>query len=574
VRVAAFDLTFSAPKSVSVVFGVADREVRDAVRQAHERAVREALAYVEQSAAFVRRGPAGAEVIQAEGLVAAGFRHRTSRVGDPQLHTHVLVAHLGLGTDGRWSALDGRRIYAHARTASFVYQAVLRGELTHALGVEWSPVRQGIAEISGIPAEVLRAFSRRRAEITAAMSDRGTSGARAAEAAALSTRRPKDRTVSADVLAGEWRVRATALGLDARAVRELTGRARTPQLDRLTWQRTRDELAGPDGLTLRRPTFSRREVLQELWERLPVGARLDTGLLERAADGVLGSSRVVALLPDQPAERGESFRRRDGRLVRVLRSDLLYSTADHLAVEQRLVDRVRAGRDARAGTASASAVGAAIRARPTLSAEQRRMVEALCHHGARVAVVTGKAGTGKTFALGAEAWHVGGHPVLGAAVARRAARELELGAGIPSTSIAALLAELEGPAGRRLPGRCVLVVDEAGMIPTRQLAAVLDHVEAVDGKLVLVGDHRQLPELEAGGAFHGLIRRGLAVELTENRRQTRGWEREALDQLRDGNIQAAVTAYEDHARIHIEADGNTARASLVRDWWATSTARS
>jgi conjugative relaxase-like TrwC/TraI family protein len=120
VRVAAFDLTFSAPKSVSVVFGVGDREVRDAVRRAHERGVREALAYVEQSAAFVRRGPAGAEVMQAEGLVAAAFRHRTSRAGDPQLHTHVLVANLGLGTDGRWSALDGRRIYAHARRrASF-----------------------------------------------------------------------------------------------------------------------------------------------------------------------------------------------------------------------------------------------------------------------------------------------------------------------------------------------------------------------------------------------------------------------------------------------------------------------
>jgi hypothetical protein len=120
-------------------------------------------------------------------------------------------------------------------------------------------------------------------------------------------------------------VRAAALGLDARAVRELTGRARTPQLDRLTWQRARDELAGPDGLTLRRPTFSRREVLQELCERLPVGARLDAGLLERAADGVLGSSRVVALLPDQPAERGESFPtpRRTTRAGAAQRSPLL-----------------------------------------------------------------------------------------------------------------------------------------------------------------------------------------------------------------------------------------------------------
>jgi conjugative relaxase-like TrwC/TraI family protein len=214
VHVAAFDLTFSAPKSVSVVFGVGDHELSDAVRQAHERAVREAFEYLEQSAAFVRRGPAGVEVMQAEGLVAAGFRHRTSRVGDPQLHTHVLVANLGLGTDGRWSALDGRRIYAHARTASFVYQAVLRGELTHTLGVEWTPVKQGIAEIVDLDTDVLRAFSRRRAEIVAALGDRGTSSARAAEAAALATRRAKDRGISADALTEEWRVRAAALGLD------------------------------------------------------------------------------------------------------------------------------------------------------------------------------------------------------------------------------------------------------------------------------------------------------------------------------------------------------------------------
>jgi conjugative relaxase-like TrwC/TraI family protein len=176
VRVVAFDLTFSAPKSVSVLFGIGEREVRVAVRQAHDRAVREALAYLEGSAAFVRGGPAGVEVMPADGLVAAAFRHRTSRVGDPQLHTHLLVANLARGIDGRWSALDGRRLYAHARTASFVYQAVLRGELTHALGVEWTPVQKGIAEIAGVPPEVIRAFSRRRAEIVTAMIERGTSG--------------------------------------------------------------------------------------------------------------------------------------------------------------------------------------------------------------------------------------------------------------------------------------------------------------------------------------------------------------------------------------------------------------
>ena len=98
-KVAGFDLTFSAPKSVSVVFGIADPEVRRAVRAAHDRAVAEAVWYLERSAAAVRRGHGGAVVEQASGLVAAAFRHRMSRAGDPQLHTHVLVANLARGVE-------------------------------------------------------------------------------------------------------------------------------------------------------------------------------------------------------------------------------------------------------------------------------------------------------------------------------------------------------------------------------------------------------------------------------------------------------------------------------------------
>ena len=115
VQVAGYDSTFSAPKSVSLLFGLGEGDVREQVRAAHDRAVREAFAYLERSAAAVRRGAGGTRVEPADGFVAAAFRHRTSRAGDPQLHTHVLVANLAQGPDGRWSAVDGRRLYAHAR---------------------------------------------------------------------------------------------------------------------------------------------------------------------------------------------------------------------------------------------------------------------------------------------------------------------------------------------------------------------------------------------------------------------------------------------------------------------------
>jgi conjugative relaxase-like TrwC/TraI family protein len=558
--VAGYDLTFSAPKSVSVVFGMAEPAVGATVRRAHERAVREAVGYLERSAAAVRRGSGGAVVHEAGGVVAAAFRHRTSRMGDPQLHTHVLVANLGRGPDGRWSALDGRRIYAHARAASFVYQAALRGELTRELGLAWTAVRDGIAGVDGVPAGVMRALSRRRAQIEAALTGRGADSPRAAEAAALATRRRKGPSVDADRLSVNWRERAAEAGFSGRDVGRLLDQARARDLDPVLLAELRTELAGRRGLTFRRSSFGRRDVLLELCQRLPAGVTVTARELEATADEFLASSRVVPLLGDRSVDADDdSFRRQDGRRLPVPVDERRYSTPELLALEQRLVERVR--RSWHRAPAAGLAVEDAIAARPSLSDEQRAMVRHLCARDDAVAVVAGSAGTGKTFALGAarEAWEAAGFPVRGAAVARRAALELQDGARIESTTVAALLA------GDGLPRKVVLVVDEAGMVGIRQLAGLVERVQAVRGKLVLVGDHRQLPELEAGGVFRGLVHRGLAVELRENRRQTEAWEREALDQLREGSVDDALEQYVRRGRV---VAGEDVRQRLVDDWRA------
>lgn len=570
VQVAGYDLTFSAPKSVSVLFGVGDLDVRERVRAAHDRAVREAFAYVEGSAAAVRRGAGGTRVEPAEGFVAAGFRHRSSRAGDPQLHTHVLIANVARGRDGRWSALDGRRLYAHARAASFVYQAVLRNELTRTLGVRWLSVRDGIAEIAGVPKPVLQAFSRRRADIAKALESAGTTGPRAAEAAALATRRPKDQRLTFDALTQEWRARAAELGFGRADLLRTMGRAPLARaLDAHDLDRIFERLAGPHGLTLRKATFSRRDVVQALAEQMPTPSALSAGRLETLADRFLASDEVIELLPvGAEPERRLTYRRRDGRIVPV-RQEALYSTTELLGLERRVVATALASSDAASGQAGEAAVGSALGSRPTMGADQRAMVEHICLGGDRVAVVVGRAGSGKTYALAAarEAWQASGFPVLGVAVARRAADQLEADAGIAATSVAALIAALERERDP-LPARAVLVVDEAGMVPTRQIARLLEAVEHVDGKLVLVGDHRQLPELEAGGTFRALVQRGLAVELTENRRQRERWEQRALDQLRDGQPDAALEAYSARGRIHIGATGDAVRHRLVSDWSA------
>ena len=151
------------------------------------------------------------------------------------------------------------------------------------------------------------------------------------------------------------------------------------------------------------------------------------------------------------------------------------------------------------------------------------------------------------------------------AIARRAARELETGAGIASTSISALLSELED---RPLQAGTVLVIDEAGMAGTRALAALAQAVDAAEGKLVLVGDDRQLDAIDAGGAFRALARRVPAIHLTQNRRQLHEWERGAAAALRDGDPHASLNAYAQHDRVTVELRDAEALQGLVSDWIA------
>ncbi|MDP9387522.1 MAG: AAA family ATPase [Actinomycetota bacterium] len=173
---------------------------------------------------------------------------------------------------------------------------------------------------------------------------------------------------------------------------------------------------------------------------------------------------------------------------------------------------------------------------------------------------------GKTAALGTarEVWEASGYRVVGCALAARAAAEVSRGAGIPASTIHRLLAST---AGGRLPERCVLVVDECGMVGTRQLARLLDLAAASQAKVVLVGDHRQLPEVAAGGAFAALARTVGAVTLRRNRRQVERWEREALAALRDGDPQRAVDRYVAAGRVRVGDDTRTVQAAMVEDWW-------
>lgn len=541
-----YDLCFSPPKSVSVLFGLGDADTAAAVIRCHEEAVEAALDWLERTAGTTRLGHNGVEQAGTSGFVGAAFRHRSSRELDPQLHTHVVVANLVKGDDGKWRTLDGRGLYQNAKATSLLYGAHLRWALARELGVGWGPMADGHAEAEGFPGPVLKLFSKRRGQIEECMAVRGESSWAAARVAALRTRRPKDRTADARTLSSRWRREAAEAGFGADDFAAVLVRAEALPVPEAEWERIAARLSSPEGLTERASTFALRDVV--------VGF---AGSLRPGAPASEMAARAVAYLA-----RPEVVALTGGR----------YTTAEMLAVERAALALVERRRREGAGTVAEDDLAAAVAARPSLEPEQVAMARRLTTSGDGVQVVSAPAGAGKTFALDAcrDAWGRAGCRVVGCSWTARAAAELQAGSGIPSSTVASLLMDLDRPEAVPLDAGCVLVVDEAGTAGTRVLARLLEH--ASGAKVVLVGDARQLPEIAAGGLFAHLADGPDAVRLVGNRRQREAWERAALADLRDGDVDAALSAYESRGRIVRGESAVEVREAMAADWWAATVA--
>ena len=195
------------------------------------------------------------------------------------------------------------------------------------------------------------------------------------------------------------------------------------------------------------------------------------------------------------------------------------------------------------------------------------MVRSICGSGNGVDLVVGAPGSGKTFALGAarSAWRAEGYQVIGCAVAARAAAGLQADSGIPSHTIAKLF--LDRRRGRlQITERTVVVCDEAAMVGTRDLARLIDFTDRAGAKLVLVGDPKQLPPIEAGGLYPALERRLGAVHLVQNRRQRDDDERRIAADLRRGRTERAVDRLHRSGRLTVGADPDALLDQMVADW--------
>jgi conjugative relaxase-like TrwC/TraI family protein len=554
-RVQAFDHCFSSPKSVSLLAAASSPQTRRLLAEGRAEALTVAIGYLERHGIGVRREHNGTDRYPAVGgLVAVAFEHRMSRAADPNLHTHVLVQNAAQGPDGRWTALDSDRLYAQLMATDHLYLAAERAALTQRLGVRWGPVdeRSGAAEIIGLDDRTLiERFSKRSEEIDQWLDTHGLSGIKASSAAAVATRQPKDYTESEESVYARWAAELAEQGVGERQLAEVCLSGRGRPASRTELDAALDALAGPDGLTGQVSTFTRTDVVDALAKRLPVAPSAEQALTqaEAAADRFL-AERAVRVGHD--------------RRLGVER----YSTPELLTLERQVVDGVTGRADQGCAVIRPEVVRQVLDRHATVGEDQAAMVRDLAQGGAGVAVVVGRAGSGKTWALGLarEAFELAGYQVLGAAPTGIATVGLAEEGFTEACTIDRLLLDLQ--AGRtELDGRTVLVVDEAAMVATRKLAPLLQHAERARAKVVLVGDDRQFAPIQAGGGFRALRLRLGASELTVNRRQVEAWEQRAIDDIRAGNSEQAIAAYAEHDRIRaFEARDDRDRA-LVSDWW-------
>jgi conjugative relaxase-like TrwC/TraI family protein len=564
VRVTGWDVTYSPPKSVSVLHAAGDPRITAETLAAHRTGVRSALAYLESDACWTRRGAGGTTRLVGEGFVAVEYVHRVSRAGDAQLHSHVVMANL-TRADGRWTTLDGHALYAHLKTASALYHAELRAELTRRLGVEWERVAPGklAAEIRGVPRAVLRDQSRRRKEILRRMAERGDSSPRAAQAAALDTRKAKDYDVDRRDVALELRTRIADKGLGQAELAHIVDRQGLERPTKGELVHLSRELLGPEGMTEHRSTFLRRDAIQR-WATLHRHGESADRIVQ-LADRWLAQREIVALEPESgtPGGLGDQL-----PLALPDRRDALrYSTRTLLATEQALVATVAKRCHQGVAVVPSEAVLRALGAHPTLTAEQVALVWELTSSGHGIENVEAGAGAGKTYALrvAVAAFVAAGHPVLGTSTSNLATRTLEQEAGVRALNTTRLLADLEG--GEGLAPGTVLLVDEAGMVGTRKYQRLAEHVTAAGGKLVGIGDSRQLSEIEAGGGFRAVSERFGAVHLPGNRRQLDPEEIRALARLREGDVDAYVLFEHRRGRITVADDPAGAMRAQLADWW-------
>lgn len=565
--VMAYDITFSAPKSLSIVWATGDAETRQLCEDAFEAGVARGVAYLEDHALFLGRQGGRRE---ASNMIAASYRHSTSRELEPQLHEHVVIANMGTGKDGAVRALDSRSLFANATTAGYLAEAEMQHHCNR-LGITWTETHRGIANVVGVPAEAIKAMSTRREQILNLTSELGTDSARARQKAAVATRASKDTSVDPVALRDQWLERLAANGFGpeqlaaattADPIRAWTD-ADTGRLDR--------HLAGTKGVTEQQAIFDRRDVIQAIVDH--AGGRLSGDEVEHHADRWLHTDAVIPLTDFVSEQQHQTTNQGLGT------AGTTYTTPTMVRLEETIATSYQNGHDAGVATVPGHLIDTAIaswqeRTGHQLGNDQVAMVHSICGSGDRFQGVVGPAGSGKTAALevAARAWESAGYEVIGVAVNGTAAEVLQRSTGVPSRTVAGLVTRLDTTDRPVISNKTVLLVDESSTLGNRQHARLVHHVTHAGAAMRTIGDPAQHGAVEAGGMWAHLVQKHAdrTPRLTENRRQSgeaMADIRMANTDYRSGRIAEAIDRLQTNERIVTASTSGELLDRLAADWY-------
>lgn len=558
---AGWDITFSTPKSFGILWAAGNAEQRLVLEGIQQDAVDQALEFAaDEGLIQVRLGAGGHLQEVPADIVVAKFPHFTSREGDPACHTHCVLLNVARSASGnKYLTVEPRRAYEWQLVLGSSFRAALSKKLND-LGFSLRQAGRDQFEIAGIPEAMIEAFSKRSQQIKARVG-RDASAAQK-EVAALATRRDKASVPTGDDLEKRWKQELAAYEIDPWTVAQERGLARNPpQVPEIDYDFDTPEIAGDTPVALAASeVFCTENVLTRK-------ALLHRSFVEAALQGK-GIKAVYSEISNLEAS---------GRLIRLDdRETAQHWTTTAIAAEEAKLLRLVSERPSGSWFQTA-AVEVALQAAPFLSDEQRQAIRHATSSDP-TSVLEAGAGTGKTTLIAGlvdAARRSGGLKILGLAPSWVAADELARSAGIEAMAIARFRHQLASGQRQAPDADTLIIIDEAGMVSVRDLAAIFDAatLRSAAGeprrspKILLSGDRRQLAAVAGGGALKAvsdIIER--RATLTDVRRQTVGWQRAASIIMAQGDSEAGLRAYAEHGRIDLVAGREAAQALTIQAW--------
>jgi conjugative relaxase-like TrwC/TraI family protein len=531
-----WDLTFSAPKSVSVVWAGAKGDLKREIEQAHQRAVETAFGYLEANT-MTRRGRGGAHH-EYTNLVAARFNHHTSRQGDPQLHSHVVVTNFAVRGDGTVGTIESKIFYDHKMAAGALYQAELAWQMRQ-MGLEIEEGAKGTFRLKDVPMDAEKLFSKRGQQIDKLTKKYGINSYAGTRGIVLSTR-PNKEVSSLAEREEVWAKEAKEADVDLNIQRH-KGIFRTSKTDHEILTQ-----AG-ENLTAQESTFREKELLRET-ARAALGERSGQSVLELVTTAqekgyVVDLDKRVLTTP-QMAQIEQGIMVQVERMVK----KGMYGIDPQAAIDQGVQTE---------------------KGKHSFSQEQETAIRTSTGTSGLV-IIQGRAGTGKSTMLAAvrQAYEHEGWKVEGIAFSGQAAQSLQKGSGIGSRTIHSWM--LQKDVGERT----VIIMDEAGMVGSKQMAEVLQKVNKAGAKLVLVGDERQLQPIAAGGILHAIdqkiskIAPEFSTVIEDIQRQKEAWMKDIVKAAAQGRTAEALESLDKKGKIDIYPNAQEARSALIDEYIA------